>query len=276
MIPGLKLGSLPAGDRRRRLLDRLGWLPVNILQAFSFAVVCLVLIPAALLVHRLTANSRIPLWMAHGWWGPIVVGGGLARLRVSGRQHWKPHRSCLVVCNHQSYFDIPVLYSALPAPIHFLGLNYLADWPGIGQFGRAVGTIYLSRHSPYRSGKAVGELRDYLLEGKTTVIFPEGTRTRDGRIGPFSPILLAAAIEAGVDILPVAIDGSHRVMPRGGSFLFRPAVVEVRIGKPIPTAGLTASDRRELAGRVRESVCALHEGGTGVAAVSADCPAVVG
>ncbi len=276
MIPGLKLGSLPAGDRRRRLLDRLGWLPVNILQAFSFAVVCLVLIPAALLVHRLTGNCRIPLWMAHRWWGPIVVGGGLARLRVSGRQYWKPNRPFLVVCNHQSYFDIPVLYSALPAPIHFLGLDYLADWPGIGSFGRAVGTIYLSRHSSYRSGKTVGELRDYLLEGKTTVVFPEGTRSPDGRIGPFSPILLAAAIEAGADILPAAIDGSHRVMPRGGSFLFRPSVVEVRIGEPIPTAGLHISDRRELAGRVRASVCSLHEGETVGVPGCVDYPAMAG
>jgi 1-acyl-sn-glycerol-3-phosphate acyltransferase len=247
MAPGVDLGHLPLHDRRRRLLDRLLWLPVNLLQVVSFLLVCIILIPLALLVQRLTGDSRVALWMAHHWWGPIVVAGAMAKLRVRGLEFIESDKTYLVVANHQSYFDIPVLYSALPAPLHFLGLDYLAKLPGIGHFGKAVGTIYLSKASPFRAGKAALELVNYLREGRTTVIFPEGARSWDGQVKAFSPSLFNSAILAKTEILPLAIVNSRSVMPRGGGFLFRPACVEVRIGRPIPTRDLETSDRNALA-----------------------------
>jgi 1-acyl-sn-glycerol-3-phosphate acyltransferase len=253
-MPLFKLDRLPDGDRRKNLRDILLWLPLNLLQVFSFILVCCILIPAALVVHALTRSPRAPLWMAHKWWGPIVVGGGLARLRVSGLESIEPGRTYLVVANHQSYFDIPVLYSALPAPIHFLGAESLRRLPGVGQFGRAVGTIYLPKNSRAHIGRAAEELADYLRAGRTTVVFPEGTRSWDGTLGPFFPALLTAAISAGVEILPLAIVNSLEVMPRGGGFLFRPAEVEVRIGKPIPSHSLDPKGRNNLARDVRETV----------------------
>ena len=150
MVPGVDLARLPLHDRRRRLLDRLLWLPVNLLQVVSFLLVCLILIPLALLAQRLTGDSRVALWIAHRWWGPIIVAGGLAKLRVRGRDFIESDKTYLIVANHQSYLDIPVLYSALPAPLHFLAVDYLANLPGIGHFGKAVGTIYLSKASPFR------------------------------------------------------------------------------------------------------------------------------
>lgn len=260
MVPGVDLGHLHVHDRRRRLLDRLVWLPVNLLQVVSFLLVCLILIPLALLAQKLTGGSRVALWMAHHWWGPIVVAGGMAKLRVSGRDLIESDKTYLVVANHQSYFDIPVLYSALPAPLHFLGLDYLANIPGIGHFGKAVGTIYLSKASPFRAGKAALELANYLREGRTTVIFPEGTRSWDGQMKAFSPNLFNSAILAKTEILPLAIVNSRSVMPRGGGFLFRPACVEVRIGRPIPTRDLEASDRNALARATWDQIHTLLTG----------------
>lgn len=259
-MPLFEIDRLPASDRRKSLHDILLWLPLNLLQVFSFLLVCCVLIPAALVVRALTGSPRAPLWMAHKWWGPIVVGGGLARLRVSGLESMEPGRTYLVVANHQSYFDIPVLYSALPSPIHFLGAESLRALPGVGQFGRAVGTIYLPKNSRAHTGRAAEELADYLRAGRTTVIFPEGTRSWDGTVGPFFPALLTAAISAGVEILPLAIVNSREVMPRGGGFLFRPAKVEVRIGKPIPAHSLDPKDRSDLAREVRETIDRLRTG----------------
>ena len=219
--------------------------------------VCLILIPLALLVRRMTGSTQIPLWMAHRWWGPIVVGGGLAKLRVSGKKYWNPKKTYLVVANHQSYFDIPVLYSALPAPLHFLGVDYLQKVPGVGHFGKAVGTIYLNLRSPAHSAAAIRELCAYLRGGRSTVVFPEGTRSWDGRLGQFSPALFSAAILAGVEILPLAIVNSRKVMPRGGGYLFRPGLVEVRLGSPLPTAGLSSKESDSLARKTRERVATL-------------------
>ncbi len=259
-MPLFELDRLPDGDRRKNLRDILLWLPLNLLQVFSFLLVCCILIPAALFVRSLTRSSRAPLWMAHKWWGPVVVGGGLASLRVSGQESIEPGKTYLVVANHQSYFDIPVLYSALPSPIHFLGAERLRALPGVGHFGRAVGTIYLPKNSRSHTGRAAAELAEYLREGRTTVIFPEGTRSWDGTIGPFYPALLTAAIAARVPILPLAIVNSRQVMPRGGGFLFRPAKVEVRIGEPIATLGLDPGNRVGLAREVRETIDRLRTG----------------
>jgi 1-acyl-sn-glycerol-3-phosphate acyltransferase len=242
-----EIDRLPPGDRRHRLRDVLLWLPFNLLQVFSFLVVCVVLIPPALLIRACTGSPRIAMWMAQKWWAPIVVGGGLGRLRVTGLESMQPGQTYLVVANHQSYFDIPVLYSALPSPLHFLSAAAIRALPGIGHFGRAVGTIFLQKKSRSGTAQAARELADYLRGGRTTVLFPEGTRTWDGTMGPFHPALLTAAIEAQVEILPLAIIGSRAVMPRGGGFLFRPAKVEVRIGAPIPIRDLGPGDRDALA-----------------------------
>jgi 1-acyl-sn-glycerol-3-phosphate acyltransferase len=258
MLPGLKLHRLSADDRRKELRNILLWLPINLLQAGSFVAVCLILIPLALLIHRITGNTKIPLWMAHRWWGPIVVGGGLAKLKVSGKHHWNPNKTYLVVANHQSYFDIPVLYSALPAPIHFLGVDYLQKVRRVGHFGKAVGTIYLNLRSPAHSAAAIRELCTYLRSGRSTVVFPEGTRSWDGRIGRFSSALFSAAIHAAVEIVPVAIVNSRKVMPRGGGFLFRPGTVEVRLAPPISTQNVSPKDYDALAKKIRERIELLH------------------
>ena len=253
-MPFFELDRLPVGDRRGNLFDILIWIPFNILQVLSFLIVCCVLIPAALVVHRVTGSSRAAIWIAQKWWGPIVVGGGLAKLHVTGLESLRPGKTYLVVANHQSYFDIPVLYTALPPYLHFLSADSIRAIPGIGHFEQAVGTIFITKKSRAQMGRATRELADYLRNGRTTVLFPEGTRSWDGEMGPFYPALMTAAIDAGVEILPVAIIGSRQVMPRGGGFLFRPAKVEVRIGAPIPTTGFELADRVLLARDARKAV----------------------
>lgn len=259
-MPFFELDRLPSADRRRRPWDLLIWLPLNVLQVLSFVLVCAVLIPAALLVRTLTRSARPAMWMAHHWWAPIVVGGGLARLRVSGRESLRAGQAYLVVANHQSYFDIPVLCAALPPPLHFLADESIRAAPGFGHFGAAVGMIFLRKNSRLGAGRAVRELADYLRQGRTTVVFPEGTRSWDGEMRPFFPAMPAAAILAEAEILPVAIVNSRAVMPRGGGFLFRPATVEVRIGRPIPTRGFAVEDREALTRAAWEAVNELRGG----------------
>jgi len=235
------------------LWDAMLWAPINLIQAISLGLVCMLLIPPALLVRLLTGRAEPSLWMARHLWAPIIIGGGLSRLRVSGLENIHPSRPTLVVCNHQSYADIPILYRALPLPVHFIGKSELASVPLIGAFGKAVGTIFVDRSTRRRASAGISELSNALARGEWTVSFPEGTRSHDGEVAAFSSGTFASAIAAGADILPICIVGSNKMLRRGG-FRVRPSKIQVRIGVPISTCGLSAEDRQTLASSVRSVV----------------------
>jgi 1-acyl-sn-glycerol-3-phosphate acyltransferase len=241
------------------LWETLLWVPVNFIQALSLALVCTLLIPPALLVRLLTRRAEPSLWMARHLWAPIIIGGGLSRLRVSGLENVNPSRPTLVVCNHQSYADIPILYRAFPLPLHFIGKSELSSIPLIGAFGKAVGTIFVDRSTRRRATVGISELSEALARGEWTVSFPEGTRSHDGKVAQFSAGTFASAISVGADILPICIVGSNRMLRRGG-FRVRPASMEVRIGEPVSTNGLSAEDRQSLAASSRNAVQNLLQG----------------
>lgn len=239
--------------------ETLLWAPVNLIQAISLGLVCMLLIPPALLVRLLTGRAEPSLLMARHLWAPIIIGGGLSRLRVTGLEKVDPSRPTLIVCNHQSYADIPILYRALPVPLHFIGKSELASIPLIGAFGKAVGTIFVDRSTRRRATMGISELTDALARGEWTVSFPEGTRSHDGKVAAFSSGTFASAIAAGADILPVCIVGSKRMLRRGG-FRVRPSRIEVRIGEPISTHCFSLQDRQNLALSARDAVQHLLQG----------------
>ncbi len=191
--------------------------------------------------------------MARNIWAPIIIAGGLSRLFVSGLDNVSPGRPALVVSNHQSYADIPILYRALPVPLRFTAKREIEELPLIGLFMRALGMVFIDRSSPRTAARAVSELGKALQCGQWTVVFPEGTRSINGVVGPFAAGSFAAAIAGSVEILPVAIAGSGRMLSKGG-FRVRPSKIQVRIGQPISTSGLKPGDRFALAAKAREAV----------------------
>lgn len=235
------------------------WLPVNFVQAVSLAIVCGTVIPVALVIQKCSGQSKVALWMARNIWAPIIIAGGLSRLSVSGQENVSPGKPVLVVSNHQSYADIPILYRALPVPLRFSAKRELEGLPFIGKFMRALGMVLIDRSTPRRAARAVLELGKVLQRSEWIVVFPEGTRSVDGVVGPFAAGSLASAIAENVEILPVAIAGSGRMLSKGG-FRVRPSKIQVRIGKPIPTSGLKQGDRFALASKARESVEMLLAG----------------
>lgn len=239
------------GETRRR--SELLWMPINLLQAVSLALVCLLMIPPALLVLKITGRPDYALWMARSLWAPIILAGGLSRLRVKGLENIDPSRRTLVVCNHRSYADIPVLYRVFPLPLRFIGKRELAGIPLIGRFGRAVGTVFVDRSTRRRAADGIAELTEGLVRGEWTVSFPEGTRSHDGTMGSFSSGTFASAIAAEADILPVAIEGTDRMLARGG-FRVRPSLVTVIIGQPIPTRGMSVAGRHDLVARAKNEL----------------------
>ena len=159
------------------------------------------------------------------------------RLRVDGREHLPKTGGALIVANHQSYADIPLLAAACPRHLSFLARKSLQRSDALAFIMRECGAVQIERGVNDRA--ALREMVERLSRGGLMAIFPEGTRTEDGTVGEFKGGALLAARKAGVPIIPAAIQGSDMIFPRGRRFP-GPGRVSVRFLPPRSAAGKTA------------------------------------
>jgi 1-acyl-sn-glycerol-3-phosphate acyltransferase len=191
-------------------------------------------------------------------WGLGHFGARLAlalagiRYRESGREH-VPGTAVVFCANHESNIDPPVLFEALHRRLHFLYKAELHKIPIMGTVFDVGGFVPIERHDRESAMRSIAIGAESLRAGNSFLIFPEGTRSRTGDLLPFKKGGFIMAIGAQVPVVPVAISGGREAM-RKGSPIVRPVRVSVRIGKPIPTTGLTLDDRDELIGKVRADV----------------------
>jgi 1-acyl-sn-glycerol-3-phosphate acyltransferase len=173
------------------------------------------------------------------------------RYRVTGLDQ-VPDRAVVFCSNHESNIDPPVLFEALHPELHVL---YKAElrFPIMRTVFDVGGFVPIERGNRDRAMASISRGAQALRDGRSFLIFPEGTRSRTGQLLAFKKGGIIMAIEAQVPIVPVAIQGGRGAM-RKGSAIIRPAAVTVRVGRPIETAGLTIDDRDELSARVREAV----------------------
>jgi len=171
------------------------------------------------------------LELAKGWGRSLLWLCGI-RARVAGLEHVDPSRIYLVMANHQSLFDIPFINAVMGIRIRFLAKKSLRLIPIFGWYLRQAGYFPIDRALVLSAYKMVERIIEIVKRGESVMIFPEGTRSRDGSLGEFKRGSLMAALKAGVPILPVAIDGSYNIMPRG-TWLVRPTTVTLGIARPI-------------------------------------------
>jgi 1-acyl-sn-glycerol-3-phosphate acyltransferase len=153
--------------------------------------------------------------------------------------------------NHQAHIDIATLLGHLPGHNRFASKKELFDEPVLGAVMRTLGMLPVDRDDPMKS---IEVLNRAVREGHSIIIFPEGTRSRDGKLLPFKKGAFVAAIEMGHPVVPVIIKGTRTVMPKGEYLSIHPGPVEIVIKPPIPTAGLGYDDRERLRDAVREIV----------------------
>lgn len=175
------------------------------------------------------------------------------RIELSGREKAGDFRNVVLLPNHESHLDAPLLFVVLGVDYKAVAKKELFSLPFFGKVIELAGFIPLDRRDRTRARASMSRAADSLKAGNCLLIFPEGTRTRTGRLGDFKKGAVVAAIEAGSRVVPVALEGFREALPRG-SLLPRPGLLQVRVLDPIE-AGLYSYDQREkLLERVRASI----------------------
>jgi 1-acyl-sn-glycerol-3-phosphate acyltransferase len=192
---------------------------------------------------------------ARAWARGMLRGTGIT-VRVEGRERLDPTSPMVYIANHASFVDIWAILAELPGTIRFVYKKGM-DWiPLMGQAMRAAQHIPIDRHNRSASFAAYDEAAALVRNGTSAVVFPEGTRSRDGRLKAFKKGPFVLAIAAGVPVVPVFCQNTFELMPRG-SWSPKPGTVTIKIGDPIPTVGLDVAAREALAKRTREALLAL-------------------
>jgi 1-acyl-sn-glycerol-3-phosphate acyltransferase len=189
-------------------------------------------------------------------WSNVILGAPGVKVEVSQRVPLDPGKPYVFMANHASMVDVWAMFVGVPIPLRFIAKKQLGQIPVFGWAMRAGRFIFIDRQNAVSARRSIDEAARRIKSGQSVAIFPEGTRTRDGRLLPFKKGGFHLAIDAGADIVPIAIRGSRAIMPPGTP-LIRAGVVHLEIDAPISTAGLTAADRGALLERVRARIAEM-------------------
>jgi 1-acyl-sn-glycerol-3-phosphate acyltransferase len=176
---------------------------------------------------------------------------------VTGLEKIDTSKPCVYSANHASALDIPVLYVNLPFQFRIAFKKELLSYPVVGWQLKRSGQICIDQQNPSRSISSIRAGLKGLKEGMPLVIFPEGGRTPDGEIKPFLPGAFFMAIKAQVDIVPIALVGTYELLPMN-TYHIKCRPLEMRVGEPISTAGLTLRDMDELSAKVQKALEELY------------------
>lgn len=233
------------------------------LQGFGFlcwatalTAVCWVLGMLAWLLDPV--KHRVADWVLRGWGRALLWGAGV-RVVVEGRERLAPGTARVLVCNHASWFDPPLLGAVSPGPVRFVLKQELIRLPFVGWHAWLTGHFLIDRDDP-RAGMALLEraVASLARNPVNAVVFPEGTRSADGRLGPLRGGAVQLAMASGLDLQPLAILGSFHLWPRQAALPRRGGTITVRVGPVIPVAGARGGPgRRALTEAVRSALLGL-------------------
>ena len=187
--------------------------------------------------------------VAQLWAGLILRTSGVRIVRTGALP--PEHQSSVFVANHSSFFDVPILFDALPRQLRLMAKAALGYVPFVGWHLMRSGHLLVNRSNP---GAGIFKRMQRMARAEASLmVFPEASRTMDGTVRKFKGGIFLLAIENGLPIVPVTVSGSRRVMPKG-RFMVTPATVTVTIHPQIPTKGLRREDARALAEQAQSVV----------------------
>jgi 1-acyl-sn-glycerol-3-phosphate acyltransferase len=195
-------------------------------------------------------------WFSFAWsW--LIMKTLFSPVKVTGLDAIDTSKPHVYAVNHASALDIPVLYVNLPFQFRIAFKKELLAYPVVGWQLKRSGQVCIDQQNPSHSISSIRAALKGLKAGLPLVIFPEGGRTPDGEIKPFMAGAFFLAIKAQVDIVPVAVVGTYELLPMN-TYHIKCRPLEMRVGKPISTMGLSARDMEGLSGRVQAAVEELY------------------
>lgn len=223
---------------------------------FVWGLILLLLGPLVVL-----ATALSPHW---GFWGLKSISwlafslAGI-RVKVEGLERVDWSKSYVLMGNHQNMLD-PFAY-VIALPKHVVGVEKRENLkiPVYGWLSRAWGMIPIDRSNPEAARESIAIAGDRFRDGISVTILPEGTRTKDGRIGPFKKGGFHLALGTGAEIVPFTFNGAYRIL-KTGSWRVMPGTIEVVFSAPIPTEGYDQESMDVLVSRVRDAICANYKG----------------
>ena len=242
-VPG-RIYGWPSRLRSYLIIDPLIWLYTLVLGLLA--------LPGGIL----DLSGRRLHWFSFAWswlimktiFSPVTI-TGLDKIDTS-----KPH---VYAANHASALDIPVLYVNLPFQFRIAFKKELLSYPVVGWQLKRSGQVCIDQQNPSHSISSIRAALKGLKAGLPLVIFPEGGRTPDGEIKPFLPGAFFLAIKAQVDIVPVALVGTYELLPMD-TYHIKCRPLEMRLGEPISTTGLTMRDLETLSAKVQKALEDLY------------------
>jgi 1-acyl-sn-glycerol-3-phosphate acyltransferase len=242
-IPGKKYGRL-SGLRSYLILDPLIW--------FYTVILGLAALPGGMF----DPSGRRQHWFSRTWsW--LIMNTIFSPVKVTGLDKIDTSKPHIYAANHASALDIPVLYVNLPFQFRIAFKKELLSYPVVGWHLKRSGQVCIDQQNPSHSISSIRAALKGLKGGLPLVIFPEGGRTPDGEIKPFLAGAFFMAIKAQVDVVPVALVGTYELLPMN-TYHIKCRPLEMRVGEPISTTGMTMRDLEALSARVRKALEDLY------------------
>ncbi|MDJ0953946.1 MAG: lysophospholipid acyltransferase family protein [Acidimicrobiia bacterium] len=232
---------------RKILLGVRSAIAVPLFWLFTMIISALFILVMTLRLRRV-GEFFVQLWSRVFLWVPPV------RYTVSGTENVQPGTQYFFLANHLSNFDIPLLFRAIPTPIRYLAKKELYKIPVFAQALKVAGIVKIDRTAGASSYAAINEgVARAKANGYSLIVFPEGTRSRDGALHPFKKGAFRMAISTGLPVVPVTVNGTWEVWPPGSKLFYR-GHADVVIHEPIPTAELTVKDIDTLRAQVYDVI----------------------
>ena len=229
----------------------------SVFIVFYVVLATMIMATVVIIVAIFSRDGNLPHLVARAWARSILFVSGI-QVHVNGLENLNVGGSCILMPNHQSNFDIPVLLGCLPVQFRWLAKAELFKIPIFGRGMRGCGYISIDRSNRKSAFQSLTEAAAKIRNGVSVLIFPEGTRSWDGNILPFKKGGFVLSVDAGVPIVPIIIFNTGSIMPKG-KLLIRTQSVRMDILTPIPTSGYTRKTKDDLMEFVRNTICNAYE-----------------
>jgi len=192
-------------------------------------------------------------------WGKLFCYLAFIRVKINGKENFSPKKSYIFVSNHQSIYDVFVIYGWLNSRFKWIMKNSLRKIPLVGFACEKAGHIFIDRSSPLKAQKSIKNAEEKLKNGASVVIFPEGSRTKDGNVNKFKRGAFKIAEDLKLPIVPITIDGAYKAMPHN-SFYIKPCKIVATIHQHIDCEQLTEENMEQYIAKTRETIInGLHQ-----------------